>query len=115
MNFHFDCNSFCVIYLITCEVCKKPYTGLTVTKFRARLNQYKSNLKLYSEDRRGFFQEQLIEHFFTHGHNGSYFKDMMVQIIEFCGPNDQEKRKDFWMHKLQRLYADGLNMKRINQ
>ena len=40
---------------------------------------------------------------------------MMVQIIEFCGPNDQEKRKDFWMHKLQRLYPDGLNMKRINQ
>ena len=38
-NFHFDCNSLCVVYLITCKVCKKQYTGSTVTKFRARFNQ----------------------------------------------------------------------------
>ena len=95
-NFHFDCNSLCVVYLITCKVCKKQYTGSTVTKFRARFNQYKSNLKLYGEGRRGFFQEKLIEHFLNHGHNGSY-KDMMVEIIDFCDPNDQEKREGFWM------------------
>ena len=23
MNFHFDCNSICVVYLLTCRVCKK--------------------------------------------------------------------------------------------
>ena len=40
---------------------------------------------------------------------------MMVQIINFCDPNDQEKRKDFWMDKLQTLYSKGLNMKTINQ
>ena len=114
MNFHFDCNSLCVVYLITCKVCKKQYTGSTVTKFRARFSQYKSNLKLYREGRRGFFQEEQIEHLFNHGHNGSYM-DMMVQIIDFCDPNDQEKREDFWMDKLQTLYPEGLNMKRINQ
>ena len=61
MNFHFDCNSLCVFYLITCKVCKKQHTGSTVTKFRARFNQYKSNLKLYGEGRRAFFQEKLME------------------------------------------------------
>ena len=106
MNFHFDCNSQCVVYLIKCKVCKKQYTGSTVTKFRARFNQY-------GEGRRGFFQEKLIEHFFNHHHNGLY-KDMMVQIIDFCDPNDQEKREDFWMHKLT-LHPEGLNMKRITQ
>ena len=88
--------------------------GLAVTKFRVRFNQYKSNLKLYGEGRRVFFQEKLIEHFFNHGHNDSY-KDMMVQIIDFCDPNDQEKHEDFWMDKLRTLYPEGLNMKRINQ
>ena len=99
-NFHFDCNNVCVVYLITCKVCKKQYTGSTVKKFRARFNQYKSNLNLYGEGRREFFQEKLIEYFFNHGQNGSY-KDMMVQIIDFCYPNNQEKREDFWMDKLR--------------
>ena len=114
MNFHFDCNSLCAFYLITCKVCKKQYPGSTVTKFRARFNQYKSNLKLYGESRRESFQEKLIKHFFNHGHHGSY-KDMMVQIIDFCDRNDQEKCEDFWMDKLRTLYPEGLNMKRINQ
>ena len=55
MYFLFDCHSLCVVYLITCNMCKKQYTGSTVTKFRARFNQYKkSNLKLYGEGRREF-------------------------------------------------------------
>ena len=74
MNYHFDCNNLCAVYLITCKVCKKQYTGSTVTKFRARFNQYKSNVKLYDEGRRGSFQEKMIEHFFNHGHNGSYLR-----------------------------------------
>ena len=39
---------------------------------------------------------------------------MMVQIIDFCDPNDQDKCEDFWMDKLRTLYPEGLNMKRIN-
>ena len=54
MNFHFNCNSLS-IYLISCKVCKKQYTGSTVTKVRAQFSQYKSNLKLYGEGRRRFF------------------------------------------------------------
>ena len=72
MNFHFDCNSLSVVYLIKCKVCKKQYTGSTVTKFRAWFNQYKSNMKLYGESKRGFFEEKLIEHLFSHSHNVSY-------------------------------------------
>ena len=63
INFHFDCNSLCVVYLITCKVCKKQYTSSRVTTFSARFNQYKSNLKLYGGGGRACFQENLIEHF----------------------------------------------------
>ena len=41
INFHFDCNSLIVSYLITCKVCKKQYTGSAVTELRGRFNQYK--------------------------------------------------------------------------
>ena len=40
---------------------------------------------------------------------------MMVQIIDFCGPNDQEKHENFWMYRLRTLYPEILNMKIINQ
>ena len=92
---------------------QKAVYWLNSHKVQSALQSIKSNLKLYGEGRKRFFQEKLIEHFFNHGHNGSY-KDMMVQIIDFCDPNDQEKREDFWMDKLRTLYAEGLNMKRIN-
>ena len=39
--------------------------------------------------------------------------DMIVQIIDFCDLNDQEKQENFWMHKLRTLYPDGLNHKKV--
>ena len=39
---NFNCNSKMVGYLIECRVCGKQYDGSTVTKFRARANNYKS-------------------------------------------------------------------------
>ena len=58
---------------------------------------------------REFFSEK-TEHLFNHNHNGSY-TDTMVQIIDFCNPNDQEKREACWMHKLRTLYPEGSNVK----
>ena len=49
--------------ILTCRICKKEYTGSTITRFRERFNQYKPNLKLYDERRRDFKQEKLWEHF----------------------------------------------------
>ena len=84
INFKFDCSSVNVIYLLTC---RKQYTGSTITKFRLRFNQYKSNIKLYGEGKRGFEQEKLIEHFFFPNHSGTH-KDISVQLIDHCDPYD---------------------------
>ena len=35
-NHHLCCNDKCLIYLLTCKVCDKQYTGKTVDKFRSR-------------------------------------------------------------------------------
>ena len=31
---------------------------------------------------------------------------MMVRIVDFCDPINQEKRDDFWMNKLRKLYLE---------
>ena len=39
---NFNCNSKLIVYLIERRVCGKQYNGRTMTKFRARANNYKS-------------------------------------------------------------------------
>ena len=34
INHHLFCNDKCIIYLLTCKVCKKQYTRETVERFR---------------------------------------------------------------------------------
>ena len=80
--------------------------GSTITTFRKRFNQYKSNIKLYSEGRRGMKQEKLILHFFTDKHHGKY-DDIKVQGIDYCDANDQERKC------LDTLYPNGLNQRKI--
>ena len=59
--------------------------GSTITKFRLRFNQYKSNIMLYGEGRGNFKQEKLIEHFYSENHNGTH-KDINVKTIDFLCP-----------------------------
>ena len=42
MKKNFNCNSKMVVYLMECRICGKQYNVSTVTKFRARANNYKS-------------------------------------------------------------------------
>ena len=68
---------------------------------------------MYGEGRRKFKQEKLIEHFHSKNHSDTH-QDINVKIIDFCDPNDHEKRDNFWMNKLRTLYPEGLNYKGIN-
>ena len=51
-------------------------------------------IKKYGEGERGMKQEKFASHFYEPGHHGSY-EDLMVQIIDYCDPNDQERREGF--------------------
>ena len=105
-----------MVYLLTCRIYKKQYTRSAITKLRQRFNHYKSNLKLYGKGRRDFKQIKLLEHFYSHDHHGKH-NDMIAQLIDFCDPNDQEKRENLELLDAQRrtLYPDGLNYKKNNQ
>ena len=45
INHKFNCNGNCLVYLLTCNCCKKQYVGQTVDEFRFRWNNYKSNCR----------------------------------------------------------------------
>ena len=47
-----NCNSKKVIYLSECKKCKNPYVGKAQTKFRMRLNNYKSAHKSFKTKKR---------------------------------------------------------------
>ena len=100
MNNRFNCNSQGVVYLITCRTCKKQYVGSTTTKFRQRCNNYKSNFDKYGKGERGMNQESLYEHFHQSDHTGKK-EQMIFQIIDYCDPNDQERRESFWQFHLK--------------
>ena len=103
----------------TCDICQLLEKGNVsesiVTKKKYHINfpfnQYKSNIKLYGEGRRGFKQEKLIEHFFRCSENGTHH-NIKFKIIHHCHPNDQKTREDFWIYHLDTLHSKVLNQKR---
>ena len=62
-----------IVYLIECRVCGKQYNGSTVTKFRARANNYKSTHcnfrkeQILSNQARN--QKRFHEHYLQNDHN----------------------------------------------
>ena len=40
-NHYFNCDSKCLVYLITCRTCKIQYTGYTCGTFQKRWNNYR--------------------------------------------------------------------------
>ena len=53
-------------------------------------------------------QELLIEHFFSNKHNGSH-----QDIIDYCDPNNPERREDFWIYHSDSIYPQGLNTRKL--
>ena len=43
INHRFTCSDKCLVYLLSCKVCGRQYTGQTVDEFRYRWNNYKDN------------------------------------------------------------------------
>ena len=65
----FDCNSKCLMYLLTHKTCLKQYVVSTTDCFRCRWNNYKCNDREYGRGE-ACLQEYLFEHFNSEGYNG---------------------------------------------
>ena len=107
INHHLCCNDKCLIYLLTCKVCKKQYTGKTVARFRLRWNNYKeSNGKfLRGEETK---QKSLHEHFLSDNLQ-SFEEDVSICLIDKTNPSDPHKREYYWMRTLKTIAPFGPN------
>ena len=85
---HLHCNSKFVVYKIRCKTCNKQYVGSTITKFRERFNNYKSQFRKYSRLKesgcqnpgKDISQARFFEHFLSNDHGG--MDDWSFQIID---------------------------------
>ena len=110
INYHLDCNSSNVVYLITCQQCSLQYVGSTVTKFRLRFNNHKSRIRRHG--RMGPAERErddvLYQHFWSEGHNG--LSDMKIQLIDRVNGEEQLRDKEGqWAYRLNTLDPHGLN------
>ena len=109
INHKFNCNSKCLIYLLTCKQCSKQYVGQTIYDFRFRWNNYKD---IEINDRRRsetWMQEHLFRHFSSSGHNG-FLIDVSITFIDKTDTSDPLKREDYWRRTLETMAPLGLNI-----
>ena len=86
INHKLNCNDKCLIYLLTCNCCKKQYVGQTVDAFPSRWNNYKSNCR-------------------KHQHC-----DVSITFIDKTDPSDSLKREDYSRSILKTMARSGLNI-----
>ena len=68
-NVSLNCNSKNVVYLIQCKTCGIQYVGSVGTKFRSRINNYKSHYRQHCLNKRAP-QASFHNHFKQEGHKG---------------------------------------------
>ena len=86
INHKFNCNGKCLVYLLTCNWCKKQYVGQTVDEFHFRWNNYKSNCRKHQRGET-CMQQHLYEHFCSSNHN-CLISDVSVTFIDETDPCD---------------------------
>ena len=120
-----DCNSNHVIYLFECKKCQYrfPYVGSTKTKFRYRINNYKSThrkfRKKYVEKDLAILikkselkQKNFHEHYCSEGHQG--IENWSVTLIDQVEDLDPLRKKElYWINRLNTWAPFGLNVREV--
>ena len=120
-----DCNSNHVIYLFECKQCQYrfPYVGSTKTKFRYRINNYKSTHRNF---RKKYVQKDLAvvikkselkqklfhEQYCSEGHQG--IENWSVTLIDQVEDLDSLRKKElYWINRLNTWAPNGLNVREV--
>ena len=97
INHYFNCDSKCLVYLITCCAFELKYTGQTCNVFQ------KCNYRCYARKaERGeeCKQKYLYEHYLQDDHHG-VLNDAQVTLIDKTQTSYPTKRNYFWMRTLK--------------
>ena len=107
INHRFTCSDKCLVYLLSCKVCGRQYTGQTVDEFRYWWDSYKGinrkSLRGDEHKQTGFFA-----HFQGLDHNG-FLEDIEITFIDKTDPSNPTRHEEFWIDTLKTRYPLGLN------
>ena len=76
INYSFDCNDKCLIYLFSCKSCGKQFVGNTTDHFRSRWNSYKSNVRKAESGKMENVKQKFLENHFLQRDYQGFFKDI---------------------------------------
>ena len=99
INHRLDCNDKCLVYLFTCNKCKKQYTGQTTDNFRGRWNKSLKVEVLKGENK----------YFESEGHT-EILDDVSITLIDKTDGSNPTKRENYWMRTLKTYGSYGLNV-----
>ena len=86
----------CLVYLLTCNKCRKQYLVQTVDTFCYKWNNYISNSRKHAHDI-SCMQEHLHEHFCDSEHGG-FLSDVSITFIDKTDPTNPLQRKSYWKY-----------------
>ena len=101
INYKFNCDDKCLIYLLTCNQCRRQYVGQTVDSFCFRWNNFKCNYHKHAKDE-SVKQQHLYDHFILEDHT-QFVNDALIIFIDKTDPTDPLKREQYWRHTLETL------------
>ena len=92
---------------MTCNKCKKQYTGQTINHFHRRWNNCKSKCRRFDRGEQ-CMQEHLYKHFESECHSG-FRDDVSAILIDKTDGSNANKREIYWMQTLKTIAPYGLN------
>ena len=96
---HFDSDEKFLIYLLTCNHCRKQYTSQTVNSFCLKWNNYKYCSRKHAKGK-SVKQQHLYDHFIDENHN-SFVQDILITFIDKRDHLDPLKRKKILARHLE--------------
>ena len=111
------CMTYNIVYLVVCSICGKHYVGRSTRSLRERLGEHRRhyyracktknppNMPVEDEQALGM---HLVEHGFSD--DSMFDKRYKACVLEVCSPKVLEVKEHTYIHKLNSLRPNGLNV-----
>ena len=93
INHSFNCNSKCLICLLSYKTCGKQYTSKTVDKIRSRWNNSKVETRKAANCNIEIFKQQFLQNYFLPDDHHGFVEDVKVTLIDKTQASGPTKRE----------------------
>ena len=100
INHHFDCNDEYLVYLMTCNKCKKQYTSQTTDPCHSRWNNCKSKGRSFLIKKNSVSKKICTNKFESECHS-HFHDDVSVVLIDKTDDSNPTKKEIYWMGTLK--------------